>query len=90
MCDHSFPSKVTHQPLNTEGVAPEKEGTGEVQLSYSQGGGGGQSVCVQGPAQMFRIQIWVVRGKGFPGCGEFSPALGPQMLLFAKGILGPG
>lgn len=47
-------------------------------------------MCVQGPAQMLRIQIWVVRERGFPECGKFSPALGPQMLLFAKEMLGPG
>lgn len=43
-CGHSFPSNLTHQPVNTSGAAPEKEGTSEAQLSYSQDGGWGGGV----------------------------------------------
>lgn len=48
--------------------------------------GWARRVCAGSSPDVQHSDIGVVRGKGFPECGAFSPALGPQMLLFAKEI----
>lgn len=84
MWDDSFPSNLAPQPVNTRGAAPEKENTRfRCPVHKESRGYAGSSPDVQD------LDMGSEKKVGFLGCGKFSPALGPQMLL-PKGSLGLG
>lgn len=84
--DDSFPSNLATPPPAPQSVNTRSStGKGEHQRTsevYSQGAAG-----MQGPAQMFRIQIWVVRRKWVFRVWRIFTRIGSTDVQLLKGML---